>query len=144
METNLDLKEYSRALISRKVTEEGTGIGYMIRDEWVGDDSGWRFYSGDEDDLFLMEPDHMSWISLKEMTDAYPEMEPFLNAPAGSEYRRSEDGTFRLAEKAPETADQVLIRALSERQDRETRPLRFVIGLAVLIAVYFIIRALLG
>jgi hypothetical protein len=38
----------------------------------------------------------------------------------------------------------MLIRALSERQDRGRMPLRFVIGLAVLIAVYFIIRALLG
>ena len=144
METDLDLKENSRALISRKVAEEGAGIGYVIRDEWVGKDSGWRFYSGDEDALFFMEPDHMIWASLKEIADAYPELEPLLNAPAGSEYRRDQDGIFRPAEKTPETADRALIRALAERQGRGRDPFRFVIVLAVLAAVYLIIRALLG
>ena len=38
-------------LVSKQVLEDGKRVGYMYREEPLekGEDSGWRFFSGEED-----------------------------------------------------------------------------------------------
>lgn len=127
-------------LMSRELIREGARIGYLCREEPQGEDSGWRFYTGQEDALFFMEPDHMVSAELSDVIAAHPELEPLMDSPAGAEYRRDGEGGFVPAEPAEEKAGQLLIKALAGSSYREHGLLRIIAVLAILAALFLTVR----
>lgn len=94
-------KEYIQNLIPNmgycfatdKITLEGKKIGYMYR-ETPDDimDSGWRFFSGDEDTIYIENPKNIRIYDVNTIANYDKAIIPYLTAPIGSEYVRKKNG----------------------------------------------------
>lgn len=74
-----------------KITVDGLPIMYFYRDTPVNDmDSGWRFFSGEEDDDYMTEPDFHSVYDLNTIANYEPAIIPLLAYPVGSEFERED------------------------------------------------------
>ena len=82
--------------ITDEVTVEGKKIGWCYREEPEEDfpDSGWRFFSGEESDDYLNDPQNTSLADLNSACNFDPDILPLLSAPYGSAFARGEDGKF--------------------------------------------------
>lgn len=126
------MTEEVTALVSGKITDGSGGIGYMFRDEWTDSDSGWRFYTGDEDPLFLMEPGCMEQIGIAEMASRFPEIGELLDLPSGSAFRRDENGKLVPAKQEEENGRIILMNALAGRTRRHAPLLALIAAAAAL------------
>ncbi len=71
------------------------GIGYMYREEPdFEEDSGWRFFGGEETADYLSDPENLGIYTLNTIANYDPAIVPLLDAPVGSEFERDEDGEF--------------------------------------------------
>jgi hypothetical protein len=62
---------------SKEITENGGGAGFFYREAPVFDnDSGWRFFSGDESDEYAADPDNFAVCPLADILAACPEIRP--------------------------------------------------------------------
>lgn len=74
-----------------RITVEGMKVGYMYREEPDRDiDSGWRFFSGDESQEYVNDPDNTSIYSVNTICNYDPAVIPFLDSPPGSSFGRVE------------------------------------------------------
>lgn len=72
-----------------QITVDGLGIGYMYREEPDNStDSGWRFFSGREDQAYVDEPSHMEIYDVNTIANYDPTIIPHLSAPVGSAFGR--------------------------------------------------------
>ena len=71
---------------------EGLPVGYMYREEPnEEDDSGWRFFSGAEDQDYVDNPDHIGLYAVNTVANYSPDIIPLLQSPYGSAFARAED-----------------------------------------------------
>ena len=67
----------------------------MYRDEPSTDhDTGWRFFSGEETQAFVDDPNNSMFYKVNTIANYDPEIVPFLDAPVGSSYERDSAGHF--------------------------------------------------
>ena len=73
-------------IITKAALEKG--IGYMYREEGIPDrpDSGWRFFSGDESDEYVNDPQNSEIVGLNTVCNIQPNILAFTEAPANSAY----------------------------------------------------------
>ena len=56
-----------RCIVTNTVAKQGEPVGFLYREAPVFEnDSGWRFFSGDETDEYTDDPDNFSVVSLSE------------------------------------------------------------------------------
>ncbi|MCI8328093.1 MAG: DUF2185 domain-containing protein [Oscillibacter sp.] len=87
----------SSCFITDAVSVEGKKIGWCYREKPETDfpeDSGWRFFSGDETDEYINDPKNSSLAELNSACCFDPDILPLLTSPYGSAFARSEDGKF--------------------------------------------------
>ena len=92
-------------LATDHITVLGKKVGYCYREKPDQDypDSGWRFFSGEEDDEYLCDPGHVGVYTLNTICNYDPDILPLLTAPFGTAYARGEDGKFHAEPfEAPE------------------------------------------
>jgi hypothetical protein len=85
---------------SEMITVEGHPVGYMYREEPDSEtDSGWRFFSGMEDQDYADDADNFMRYKVNSICNCDPAIMPYLDAPIGSSFERIE-GTdaFELLE----------------------------------------------
>ena len=71
------------------ITVEGKKVGYMYREQPdSGDDSGWRFFAGDEPQEYLEDPANTSVYDVNTIANYDPEIIPLLDSPPGSAFER--------------------------------------------------------
>lgn len=71
--------------VSKKITDEGWKVGYMIREEPQREgDSGWSFMAGNEDDAFLEDYHNIKLLSIAEMCQLAPEIQEHIDKPVGT------------------------------------------------------------
>ena len=81
---------------TKEISVSGRPVGFVYREEPVFDnDSGWRFFSGDESDGYTDNPDNFSIISLSAITADNPDIAPLLTQAEGSAWELNEDGEFQ-------------------------------------------------
>lgn len=74
-----------------RITVDGMRVGYMYREEPDRDiDSGWRFFSGDESQEYVDDPDNTSIYAVNTICNYDPDIIPFLDSPPGSSFGRVE------------------------------------------------------
>ncbi|GAA4454286.1 DUF2185 domain-containing protein [Rurimicrobium arvi] len=79
-------------IASDMITVEGMVVGYMYREEPVEEyDSGWRFFSGQEDDNYVDNPDNFSFYKLNTIANYDLLVIGYLNFPVGSSFERSRE-----------------------------------------------------
>lgn len=82
-------------IASKKLTHQEQVLGYMYREEPDNDsDSGWRFLSGDEDQLFIDNPDNLGIYDLKTIVELDPEIISLLDSDYGVAYGRNTKGLW--------------------------------------------------
>lgn len=76
-------------LASDRIMVDGLPVGYMYREEPDRDvDSGWRFLSGDESQVYVDDPDHLGIYAVNTVCNYDPSIIPYLDSPVGSAFGR--------------------------------------------------------
>jgi hypothetical protein len=71
------------------ITVDGHRVGYMYREQAEGDfDSGWRFFSGLEDDEYANDPENLAIYDVNTIANYDADVIPLLDAPSGSAFAR--------------------------------------------------------
>lgn len=76
-------------LATDKITVDGLLVDYMYREDAdYEQDSGWRFFSGTEDQDYVDDPNNMMIYSVNTIANYDQAIIPYLNLPVGIELER--------------------------------------------------------
>ena len=90
------LAALDRCIVTNTVAKQGEPVGFLYREAPVFEnDSGWRFFSGDETDEYTDDSDNFSVVSLSEITQSNPAIAALIAQPEGSAWEIGEDGEFQ-------------------------------------------------
>lgn len=79
-------------LATNRITVEGFPVHFMYRQKPDhAEDSGWRFFSGTEDDDYMNDPDNSGAFDVNTIANYDPSILPFLDASIGSVFEREGD-----------------------------------------------------
>lgn len=79
------------ALAPKVLVNSKLRVRFMYREAPDNDsDSGWRFFSGDETDEYVNNPDNIGLYDVSTIVQIDPDIAPYLNAPAGSAFERED------------------------------------------------------
>lgn len=87
----LPLAPDTACLATTRVSADGAHVGYMVREAPNGslpNDSGWRFYAGDETQQYINDPANAHPFSLNAIANHDPAVVPYLDAPKGTAWIR--------------------------------------------------------
>jgi hypothetical protein len=85
----LRLRWWTSALVSRKVIDDGLPVRFMYREAADREqDSGWRMFSGYEDDDYNEDPKNIAIVRLSEFGDRDKRVDALLDEPVGSVFER--------------------------------------------------------
>jgi hypothetical protein len=89
------------AFATDMITVDGKGVGYMYR-EIPGrpGDSGWRFFSGDEDQAYTENSANTSIYSVNTIANYDPDIIPYVTTPAPCAFEKV-TGTHRYRKVDP-------------------------------------------
>ncbi len=104
---SMDFKEYKLAaheikelipfkgfcIATDKITVDGLPVGFMYREEPDEDDeadSGWRIFSGTEDQEYVDDPENSGIYELNTIANYDPAIINYLDKPIGTELERVE------------------------------------------------------
>ena len=74
-----------------KITVDGLKVGYMYREEPdFKSDSGWRIFSGTEDQVYVDDPSNYEIYDLNTIANYDPSIIPYLELRIGTELERVE------------------------------------------------------
>lgn len=75
-----------------RITVDGFKIGFMYREEPYDEiDSGWRFFSGTENQEYIDNPDNTMIYDVNTIANYDKAIIPYLNLPIGTELERNEN-----------------------------------------------------
>jgi len=88
--------------ITDRVTVDGRKIGYMYRQQPDRpEDSGWRFFSGDETQNYIDNSLHTGVYAVNTAANYDPEIIPYLDTPAPCAFEKVAGGKYeRVADAA--------------------------------------------
>lgn len=85
-------------LATDRIVVDGCMVGYMHRERPINpQDSGWRFFSGDESPEYMAENSNHGVYDVNTILNYDPAILPFIDAEIGSKYERDENN-FILVE----------------------------------------------
>lgn len=80
-----------------RVMRDGLPVGYMYREQpTFEEDSGWRFFAGDEDQAYLDEADNTGIYDVNTVANYARDIVPLLKSPVGSAFFRDVNGRLRV------------------------------------------------
>lgn len=80
----------SGCIATDRITVDGMKVGYMYRERSINEsDSGWRFFAGDEDEMYTSNPDNFSIFDLNTICNYDEDIIPYLNKSVGLKFERS-------------------------------------------------------
>lgn len=84
------------AFATNRVAQERRKVCFMYReDPGRGDDSGWKFFSGDESQEYVDDPENVGIYAVSTIAEIDPDIVPLLDTPAPCAFERTqEDGPF--------------------------------------------------
>jgi hypothetical protein len=75
--------QFGACLATDRITVEGRKVGYMYRDNpTFPQDTGWRFFAGDEDQKYIDDPGNSSVYAVNKIANYDPDIIPYLFTPA--------------------------------------------------------------
>ena len=85
-----------RCIATHAVVKQNQPVGFLYREAPVFEnDSGWRFFSGEESDEYAADPANFTVCSVSEIVQANPAVAPLLEQPAGGAWEADGEGGFR-------------------------------------------------
>ncbi|MEF9839339.1 MAG: DUF2185 domain-containing protein [Lachnospiraceae bacterium] len=90
-------------IASKRIMEDGCKVGSMDRSEPVTvSDSGWCFLAGDETEEYMADISHFGAYSLNNVCNHDQAVIPYLTAPYGTRFERTESEEFCVIEAEQE------------------------------------------
>ena len=87
-------------LATDRIVVDGCPVGYMYREAPANpQDSGWRFFAGDEDGEYMRTAGHHGVYDVNTIVNYDPAILRWLDLPAGSRLERDGDASFALIEE---------------------------------------------
>ncbi|MBE1273730.1 DUF2185 domain-containing protein [Enterovibrio baiacu] len=87
-------------IVNKELIDNGKSIGYFYREEPdSNEDSGWRFFTGEETQEFVDNADNFVLYSAPKLAALHPEILPFLSLKAPVELEWFEDA-YVIVEEA--------------------------------------------
>ena len=84
-------------LATDRIVVDGFPVGYMYREDPVNqEDSGWRFFSGDEDEVYMGDLSKHGVYDVNTIVNYDPTVINYLNLPIGTELERGDDGQMHV------------------------------------------------
>ncbi len=81
---------YGACFATDHITVEGKPVGYMYREHADRpEDSGWRFFSGEEPQEYVDDPENTSIYDVNTIANYDPAIIPYLDSPPGSAFGRN-------------------------------------------------------
>lgn len=98
-----DWEEPRGCFATDHITVLGKKVGWCYREQPSEGqpDSGWRFFSGEESDMYVNDLAHTEVYDLNTICNYDPDILPLLTAPVGTAYMRGPDGNFRAEQYTP-------------------------------------------
>ena len=92
----VDTTKMGFAFATNRVTKEGRRVRFMYRESPDHpDDSGWRFFAGDESQEYVDDPENSGIHAVSVIAQADPTIVPLLETPAPCAFEREdENGPF--------------------------------------------------
>lgn len=84
-------KDLGICVATNKVMLDGMKVGFMYREDADEDiDSGWRFFSGTEDQAYVDDPENSGIYDVESVLLHDPAIKSYLKLPVGTEMERVE------------------------------------------------------
>jgi hypothetical protein len=79
-------------LASNLLMKKSKKVGYMYREKpGKNEDSGWRFFSGEEDQEYSDNPNNFKIYDVNTIANYSPDIVPLINSPYGTAFGRDPD-----------------------------------------------------
>lgn len=97
------MRRFGYVMATKHLVDDKRKVRFMYREQPdSGDDSGWRFFSGDEDQAYVDDPAHIGIYDVETILELDRDVEPYLSAPEGSAFEREDASqAFVLSEPDP-------------------------------------------
>lgn len=82
------MKNFGYVLATRLLVEEKRPVGFMYREKGEGDDSGWRFFTGEEDQAYVDNPENIQIYDVQTILDIDQSIRPYLGAVENTAFER--------------------------------------------------------
>lgn len=80
------------ALAPKSLVERKQKVRFMYRDTPDREeDSGWRFFTGDESDAYVNDPNNIGLYAISTIAEIDPDVIPLLNNPSGTAFEREDE-----------------------------------------------------
>lgn len=94
------VKDGTWCVATDRVMVDGTPIGYMQRETPVApNDSGWRFFCGDEDRRYMADNSNHGVYALNTVANYDTSVVPYLNAACGSRFDKIAGDKYELLDE---------------------------------------------
>ena len=92
------MERFGYVFATRMLVEQRLPVLFMYREEATGDDSGWRFFCGLEDQAYVDDPANIGIYDVETILAIDGSIRPYLSAVPGSAFERHGPGApFVLA-----------------------------------------------
>ena len=92
------MKNFGYVMASKKLVNEKLPVRFMYREKGTDDDSGWRFFSGTEDQAYTDNPDNIGIYDINTIIAIDKTIIPYLNSVGGIAFERPEGmGSFTIS-----------------------------------------------
>lgn len=88
------MENFGFVLATKMLVDGKRKVRYMYREETTNpQDSGWRFFCGDEDDAYVNNPDHIAIYDINTILEIDKSILPYLCCSSGTALEREDENT---------------------------------------------------
>lgn len=88
------MEKFGYVMATKMLVDGRRKVRFMYREAPDGpQDSGWRFFCGDEDDAYVNDPDHIAIYDINTILGIDKSVQPYLQAAEGAAFEREDDNT---------------------------------------------------
>lgn len=94
------MNKFGYVLATKKLVEEKKKVRFMYHEAGSNpQDSGWRFFCGEEDDEYVGNPDNIAVYDIETILEIDRSVLPYLKCPEGTALeRKNEDEPFLVSD----------------------------------------------
>lgn len=93
------IKPMGACYATDQITVDGLLVGYMYREaQDFEEDSGWRFFSGAEDQEYVDNPENTMIYDVNTIANYDPAVIPYLSMEIGTQLEREGSNTFKVVQ----------------------------------------------
>lgn len=94
------MEKFGYVMATKMLVDGQRKVRFMYRETPDGpQDSGWRFFCGDEDDTYVNNPDHIAIYDINTILEFDKSILPYLQAAEGAAFEREDSSAgFTMSE----------------------------------------------